>query len=66
MRQIPETLPLGAFVRILNFSSNKQIIVRINDRGPFVKGRIIDLSYAAAKKIETYFRLINSPQPTIQ
>jgi rare lipoprotein A len=47
-----KTLPLGTFVRILNFSNNKQIIVRINDRGPFVKGRIIDLSYAAAKKID--------------
>jgi rare lipoprotein A len=46
-----KTLPLGTFVRILNFSNNRQITVRINDRGPFVKGRIIDLSYAAAKKI---------------
>ena len=46
-----KTLPLGTFVRVLNFSNKKQIIVRINDRGPFVKGRIIDLSYAAAKKI---------------
>jgi len=46
-----KTLPLGTFVRVLNFSNNKQITVKINDRGPFVKGRIIDLSYAAAKKI---------------
>ena len=46
-----KTLPLGTFVRVMNFSNKKQIIVRINDRGPFVKGRIIDLSYAAAKKI---------------
>jgi rare lipoprotein A len=46
-----KTLPLGTYVRILNISNNKQTIVRINDRGPFVKGRIIDLSYAAAKEI---------------
>jgi rare lipoprotein A len=47
-----KTLPLGTFVRVRNFSNKKQIIVRINDRGPFIKGRIIDLSYAAAKKID--------------
>lgn len=34
-----------------NISNNKSITIRINDRGPFVKGRIIDLSYAGAKKI---------------
>ncbi|MBW1852709.1 MAG: septal ring lytic transglycosylase RlpA family protein, partial [Deltaproteobacteria bacterium] len=44
-------LPLGTYVRATNLSNNKQVIVRINDRGPFVKGRIIDLSYAAAKEI---------------
>ena len=47
-----KTLPLGTFVRVVNFSNKKQVIVNINDRGPFVKGRIIDLSYAAAKKID--------------
>jgi rare lipoprotein A len=46
-----KTLPFGTYVKILNLSNKKQIIVRINDRGPFVKGRIIDLSYAAAKGI---------------
>ncbi len=46
-----KTLPLGTYVRTLNLTNNKQSIVRINDRGPFVKGRIIDLSYAAAKEI---------------
>ena len=46
-----KTLPLGTYVKILNISNNKRIIVRINDRGPFVKGRVIDLSYAAAKEI---------------
>ncbi|MFQ5485289.1 MAG: septal ring lytic transglycosylase RlpA family protein [Desulfobacterales bacterium] len=46
-----KTLPLGTYVRVLNLNNNKQIDVRINDRGPFVHGRIIDLSYMAAKKI---------------
>lgn len=46
-----KTLPLGTYVRVRNLNNNKEVIVRINDRGPFVRGRIIDLSYAAAKKI---------------
>jgi rare lipoprotein A len=46
-----KTLPLGTFVKVLNLSNNRMSIVRINDRGPFVKGRIIDLSYAGAKEI---------------
>lgn len=46
-----KTLPLGTYVNIVNLSNKKRIVVRINDRGPFVKGRIIDLSYAAAKEI---------------
>ena len=46
-----KTLPLGTHVKVLNLSNNKYTIVHINDRGPFVKGRIIDLSYAAAKEI---------------
>ncbi|MCP4668494.1 MAG: septal ring lytic transglycosylase RlpA family protein [Deltaproteobacteria bacterium] len=46
-----KTLPLGTYVRVLNLSNKKQILVKINDRGPFVKSRIIDLSYAAAKEM---------------
>jgi rare lipoprotein A len=46
-----KTLPFGTYVNVLNLSNRKQIILRINDRGPFVKGRIIDLSYAAAQAI---------------
>ena len=46
-----KTLPLGTWVRVQNLENNRQIVVRINDRGPFVYGRIIDLSYAGAKKI---------------
>ena len=44
-------LPFGTYVKVVHLSNKKQIIVKINDRGPFVKGRIIDLSYAAAKEI---------------
>jgi rare lipoprotein A len=47
-----KTLPLGTYARVINLKNCKSVIVRINDRGPFVKGRIIDLSYAAAKKID--------------
>jgi rare lipoprotein A len=46
-----KTLPMGTHVLVLNLSNKKSSVVRINDRGPFVKGRIIDLSYAAAKEI---------------
>ena len=45
------TLPFGTFVEVTNLSNGKKVIVRINDRGPYTKGRIIDLSYAAAKEI---------------
>ncbi len=46
------TLPFGTVVRITNPANNKSVRVRINDRGPFVAGRDIDLSYAAAKAID--------------
>lgn len=46
-----KTLPYGTYVKVTNLSNNKNTIVRINDRGPFLRGRIIDLSYAAAKEI---------------
>jgi rare lipoprotein A len=48
------TLPLGSIVRVTNVKSGDSAIVRINDRGPFVPGRILDLSLAAAKKIGTW------------
>jgi len=44
-------LPLGTRVRVTNLKNRKSVVVKVNDRGPFVKGRIIDLSYGAAKKI---------------
>ncbi len=46
-----KTLPLGTYVKVLNLDNDKETDVRINDRGPFVRGRIIDLSYEAARRI---------------
>jgi rare lipoprotein A len=45
-------LPLGTYVRVKNLENHRVIDVRINDRGPFISGRIIDLSYTAAKKLD--------------
>jgi rare lipoprotein A len=45
------SLPFDTRVRVTNLSNNRSVIVRINDRGPHTKRRIIDLSYAAAKQI---------------
>ena len=45
------TLPLGSIVRVVNLDTKASVIVRITDRGPFVEGRVIDLSKAAAEKI---------------
>jgi rare lipoprotein A len=44
-------LPFGTIVKVVNLHNNKMVLVKINDRGPFIKGRIIDLSYRAAKHI---------------
>ncbi len=46
-----KTLPIPCFVKVTNLENGKQLILRVNDRGPFVKDRIIDLSYAAAHKL---------------
>ena len=46
-----KTLPLGVYVRVRNKRNGREVIVRINDRGPFVKERIIDLSLAAARQL---------------
>jgi len=45
------TLPLASWVRVTNQTNNKSVVVKINDRGPYVRGRIIDLSYAAASAL---------------
>lgn len=47
-----KTLPMGTWVRAVNLANGKEIVVRINDRGPFIKGRILDLSYGAAKELD--------------
>ena len=46
------TLPLGSWVQITNLENGRSIPVRVNDRGPFVAGRIIDVSYAAARALD--------------
>jgi len=47
-----KTLPLPCLVQVVNLENQKKVLVKVNDRGPFVEGRIIDLSYAAAKKLD--------------
>lgn len=46
-----KTLPLPSLVRVTNLDNGRSVVVTVNDRGPFVKNRIIDLSYAAAKEL---------------
>lgn len=48
-----KTLPFGTLVKVTNEANGKTVIVRINDRGPFIKGRVIDLSKAAFSAIES-------------
>ena len=47
-----KTLPLPTYLEVTNLTNNKSIIVRVNDRGPFIDNRLIDLSYAAALKLD--------------
>ncbi len=47
-----KTLPLPSYVRVRNLSNDKSVVVRVNDRGPFVDNRIIDLSYSAALRLD--------------
>ncbi|WP_370261652.1 septal ring lytic transglycosylase RlpA family protein, partial [Limnobacter sp.] len=46
------TLPLPSYAKVTNLANGKSVIVRVNDRGPFLRGRIIDLSYAAAFQLD--------------
>ena len=46
------TLPFGQKVRVTNLVNNREVTVTINDRGPFIRNRIIDLSLAAARKLD--------------
>jgi rare lipoprotein A len=45
-------LPMGSYVRVTNLRNSRAVVVRVNDRGPIVPGRIIDLSYGAAQALE--------------
>ena len=45
------TLPFGSMVRVTNMATGDSVVVRINDRGPFAHGRVIDVSHAAAREI---------------
>ena len=45
------TLPIPSYVRVKNLDNDRSVVVRINDRGPFLRGRVIDLSYAAAHRL---------------
>lgn len=47
-----KTLPLSTRVLVTNLANGRQVVVRVNDRGPFVSNRVIDLSFAAAKKLK--------------
>jgi rare lipoprotein A len=47
-----KTLPLPTYVKVRNLESGAEIVVRVNDRGPFLGGRLIDLSYMAARKLD--------------
>ena len=46
-----KTLPFGTLLKVTNKNNNKEVVVKVTDRGPFGPGRIVDLSYAAAKEI---------------
>lgn len=68
-----KTLPLPSYAEITNLKNNKKVLVRVNDRGPFVGERIIDLSYAAAKALDfvndgvadVHIRVVNSPKDLV-
>lgn len=47
-----KSLPLGTILKVKNLENDKTIYVKVNDRGPYIKGRVLDLSYAAAKELE--------------
>lgn len=57
-----KTLPFGTILRVTNLDNNKSVLVRVNDRGPFVRGRIIDLSHVAAKEIDVTLHRVKIEQ----
>ncbi len=51
-----KTLPLPTYVRVTNLDNGRSVVVKVNDRGPFIEGRIIDLSYVAAQRLDMVAR----------
>jgi len=46
------SLPFGTYVRVTNLANNKSVVVKINDRGPFIRGRVIDVNKKAARELD--------------
>jgi rare lipoprotein A len=46
------TLPFGTKLQVTNVKSGRSVVVRVNDRGPFIRGRVVDVSYAAARELD--------------
>ena len=67
------TLPMGSYVKVTNLRNGRSVVVRVNDRGPIVPGRIIDVSYGAAQALQFRSKglqrvrldLISTPQSTV-
>jgi rare lipoprotein A len=64
------TLPMGSYVKVTNLRNGKAVVVRVNDRGPIVPGRIIDLSYGAAQALNFKHRglqrvRLDVPEPQV-
>lgn len=66
------TLPLGSRIQVTNLSNGKRITLRVNDRGPYTKGRILDVSQGAAKALgmlksgtaKVHIQLLDTPKPS--
>lgn len=59
------TLPFGTYVKVRNLRNDKEVVVKVTDRGPHVRGRIVDLSYAAAKKLDFISRGLTRVEITV-
>src|SRR5207247_8865726 len=74
MTAAPRTLPLGSIARVTNLKTGHSAVVRITDRGPFINGRIVDLSLAAAKRADVWqagiakvrLEVLQTPAPSQQ
>jgi len=55
-----KTLPIPSYARVTNLANGKSVVVRVNDRGPFHSERIIDLSYAAAYRLDISRRAVHA------